>query len=332
MLRTSFFITLSLLINQTQAQTEASSSVQQEAQFFQSGQWANYGNDPGGLSYSPLTQINTSNVGRLQQAWVYRSGELETYEGTDVASKAAFEATPIVVGEMLYFSTPTNRVIALNATNGRELWTYDPQVDLHTGYSEITSRGVTKWIDPNLHPGDAGYMRILAATIDGRLIALDAGTGKPVTSFGKNGTIDLTEGVGRIQVTSPPAVVNNIIVIGSTMGDNQRLDYPAGTVRAFDARTGKLLWSWDPIPRDPSDPAYDTWQGSRAHETGAANAWAPLSADPERDLVFVPTTCPSPDYYGGERKGNNEYANSLVAIKASTGEVVWHYQVVHHDI
>ena len=144
--------------------------------------------------------------------------------------------------------------------------------------------------------------------------------------------IDLSVGVGKIQVTSPPTVINDLIIIGSTMGDNQRFDYPKGVVRAFNARTGALVWSWDPIPRKPSDSGYDTWQGSKAQQTGAANAWAPLSSDPALDLVFVPTSCPSPDYYGGERKGDNLYANSLVAIKASTGEVVWHFQTVHHDI
>jgi len=183
-----------------------------------------------------------------------------------------------------------------------------------------------------LQPQDPGYMRIFVGTIDGRLIALDSQTGIPISSFGNNGTIDLTDGIGSIQVTSPPAVINDLIIIGSTMGDNQRFDYPAGVVRAFNVRTGALVWSWDPIPRNPSDPGYDSWKGPKAHQTGAANAWAPLSVDLSRDLVFVPTSCPSPDYYGGERKGDNLYANSIVAIKASTGEVVWHFQTVHHDI
>ncbi len=305
---------------------------QQEANFFTSGQWVNYGNDPGGLSYSPLDQINTSNVDRLKQAWIYQSGELATYEGTEVASKAAFEATPIMVDNVLYFSTPTNRIIAIDAVTGRELWTYDPKVNLQDGYSEITSRGVSKWINSELQPGNPGYMRIIAATIDGRLIALDSKSGEPVAAFGKMGTIDLTDGVGRIQVTSPPAIINDLIITGSTMGDNQRFDYPAGVVRAFNAKTGQLVWSWDPIPRKPADAAYDTWKGPKAHQTGAANAWAPLSVDLERDLVFVPTSSPSPDYYGGERIGDNLYGNSLVAIRASTGEVVWHFQTVHHDL
>jgi quinoprotein glucose dehydrogenase len=175
-------------------------------------------------------------------------------------------------------------------------------------------------------------MRIIAATIDGRLIALESTTGKLVASFGKGGIIDLKEGVGEIQVTSPPAVINDLIVVGSTMGDNARFDYPPGVVRAFDARTGNLKWSWDPIPRKSTDYGYNTWIGEKVQKTGAANAWAPISADPANDLVFIPTSCPSPDYYGGERKGYNVYANSIVAITASTGKVAWHFQTVHHDI
>jgi len=307
-------------------------NAEREAHFFEAGQWANYGNDPGGISYSPLDQINSNNISQLKPAWTYQSGELTTYAGTELASKAAFEATPIMIDGVLYFSTPTNNIIAIDAATGKEIWTFSAEVNLHGDYSEVTSRGVSKWIDYDLEPEASGYMRILAGTIDGRIIALDSKSGKPISNFGTNGMIDLKEGVGKIQVTSPPAVINDVIIIGSTMGDNQRFDYPKGVVRAFNARSGALVWSWDPIPRKPSDSGYDSWQGSKVRQTGAANAWAPLSSDPALDLVFVPTSCPSPDYYGGERKGDNLYANSLVAIKASTGEVVWHFQTVHHDI
>jgi len=305
---------------------------ERESKFAASGQWANYGNDPGGMRYSPAKQVNSGNVKDLKPAWTYQSGELKTYEGTGIASKAAFEATPLMVGGILYFCTPTNRVIAIDAATGKERWVFDPKVNLKGDYSEVTSRGVSKWINSDRKPGDESYMRIFAATIDGRLIALEASTGKPIPSFGKGGVIDLKEGVGEIQVTSPPAVINDIIVIGSTMGDNGRFDYPPGVVRAYDARTGILKWSWDPIPRKPTDEGFNTWIGEKAQKTGAANAWAPISADLANDLVFVPTSCPSPDYYGGERKGQNLYANSIVAIKASTGKVIWHFQTVHHDI
>src|SRR5581483_7771824 len=137
---------------------------------------------------------------------------------------------------------------------------------------------------------------------------------------------------GQYQVTSPPAVIGDLVVVGSSIGDNYAVKDARGIVRAFEARTGKLRWSWDPIPRKPGDPGYDTWGGPIAHETGAANAWPPISVDTERGLVFVPTTAPSPDYYGGERVGKNECANAVVALRAATGTMVWHFQTVHHDV
>jgi len=210
------------------AQNSNKGQQEREAGFTAKGEWANYGNDPGGMRYSPLKQINVENVKNLKQVWSYQTGELKTYEGTDIASKAAFEATPIMVNGVLYFSTPTNRIIAINAATGKELWVYNSNVDLRGDYSEVTSRGVSKWIDPDRNPGDHNYMRIIAATIDGRLIELTAADGKPVSEFGKNGVIDLKEGVGRIQVTSPPAVINDLIVVGCSMGDNQKLDEPPG--------------------------------------------------------------------------------------------------------
>ena len=142
--------------------------------------------------------------------------------------------------------------------------------------------------------------RFFIGTIDGRLIAIDAKTGEAISSVGKDGTVDLKEGFGSdISVTSPPAIIGNLVVIGSSLGDNQRFDYPRGTVRAYDAISGELRWSWDPIPQDSTDKAWQTWNGPKAHRTGAANAWSIISADAERDLVFIPTSCASPDYYGG---------------------------------
>src|SRR5690606_7541100 len=161
----------------------------------QKTEWPNYGNDPGGQRFSPLTQVDTSNVHKLKTAWTYRTGELQTYEGSYIAEKAAFEATPLMVDGVLYFSTPTNRVIAIHAENGKEKWVYDHRLNLKQEYSEVTSRGVSRWIDSAKKPGESGYMRILVATIDGRLIALDAETGQPVSSFGENGIVDLKKGI-----------------------------------------------------------------------------------------------------------------------------------------
>ena len=275
-----------------------------------------------------MKQINESNVSRLKPAWTYQTGELKTYAGTRITEKAAFEATPIMIGGILYFSTPTCRVIAVDAANGREIWVFDPHVDLRRDYSEVSSRGVAAW------PSGASPEKIFVATIDGRLIALHAATGKPVAFFGNEGVVDLKEGLGKdIAETSPPAIIGDLVIVGSSLGDNQRMDYPPGVVRAYDVQSGNLRWSWDPIAiHDPGDTAGKTWTGPNAARTGGANAWSVLSTDAERGLVFVPTTCPSPDYYGGERKGRNLYANSIVALHAATGKMAWYFQVVHHDI
>jgi quinoprotein glucose dehydrogenase len=295
--------------------------------------WPAYGRDPGGSRYSPLGQINRSNVQKLSVAWTYRTGE--DPGKSVVGNKAAFEATPIMVDGTLYLSTPFDRVIALDPETGKERWAFDPHVSMTTRYSEVTSRGVSTW---PAHPAKAGERRrIFVATIDARLIALDAATGARIRDFGSSGQIDLTTGVrlvdrGDYEVTSPPAVIGDLVVVGSSLGDNRGVELERGVVRAYDVRTGALRWTWDPIPTDSSDPARKTWKGESAVSTGAANAWGVLSADPDRGLVFVPTSSPSPDYYGGERIGANAYANSVVALRASTGKVVWHFQVVHHDL
>ncbi len=295
--------------------------------------WPAYGRDAGGSRYSPLNQINRENVGKLKVAWNYHTGAEEVKA---VSSKnAAFESTPILVDGWLYLTTPYNRVIALDPATGAEKWTYDPAVALNRGYSELTSRGVSAW--PAVNDKRKASRRIFVATIDARLIALDAATGKTISDFGDNGQVDLSKDVrmlerGNYQVTSPPAIIGNLVVVGSAIGDNRGVELERGVVRAFDAVTGKLRWSWDPIPNDEKDPARKTWAGMSAAKTGAANAWSIISADPDRDLVFIPTSSPSPDFYGGERKGDNSYANSVVALKASTGKIVWQFQVVHHDV
>jgi quinoprotein glucose dehydrogenase len=199
-------------------------------------------------------------------------------------------------------------------------------------FSEVTSRGVSSWRDSR-----SNQRRIIVATIDARLIAIDAANGQPCKEFGQDGQVDLTRDVrltdrGDYQVTSPPAVIGDLLIVGSSIGDNRGVEIERGVVRAYDARTGELRWHWDPIPTDAKDPARKTWQGDGATRTGAANAWSIISVDPRRGLVFVPTGSPSPDFYGGERKGDNRYANSVVALRAATGKVVWHFQVVHHDL
>jgi quinoprotein glucose dehydrogenase len=301
------------------------------------GEWAAYGRDALGSRWSPLRDLTPSTVGRLAPAWTYHTGETEARWQT--AKRTSLETTPLVVDGTMYVSTPLGRVIALDPTTGRQRWQFDPGVDRRIAYGDFTNRGVSTWVDPLAAGGDACRRLIYVATIDGRLIAIGAADGRPCAGFGRGGTVSLRSGLrngpafdDEYEVTSPPAVVNGLLVVGSAVADNNRTDAASGEVRGYDARTGALRWTWDPVPQDPADPAYASWEGEVAHRTGAANAWSVLAADPERDLVFVPTSSPSPDYWGGARPGRNDYANSVVALRASTGKVVWHFQTVHHDL
>lgn len=291
----------------------------------QQGDWPVYGGDAGGTRFSKLAQINRDNVKNLSVAWTYRTGAL-TPE-TDLNSKAAFEATPILVDGLLYLSTPFDQVIALDPASGTLRWHYDPKVSRTDNYSEVTSRGVSAWLDSRASSPSPCRSRIFIGTIDARLIALDAKTGELCKNFGGAGQVDLTRGVhlrdrGDYQVTSPPAIVRDLVIVGSSIGDNRAVAVESGIVRAFDARTGKLRWSWNPIP----------WAEKQKPRTGAANAWSIFSVDSERDLIFIPTGSASPDFYGGKRRGSNLYASSVVALRASTGSLVWGFQVAHHDL
>src|SRR5215470_8222201 len=216
------------------------------------GEWPTYGNDPGGTRYSTLTQIDRANVAQLRVAWTYRTGETG---GAPPYGHIAFEATPLMVDGTLFLSTPYDRVIALDPETGVERWTYDPEVNRARRFAIVTSRGVSTWID------------------------LDAAGGMPCAGFGRDGQVDLSAGIKVIdaaccyQVTSPPAVVHGLVVVGSSIGDNRSVEMERGVVRAFDARTGALRWSWDPIPTRESDPARATWAGDSWRRTGAANVW-----------------------------------------------------------
>jgi quinoprotein glucose dehydrogenase len=286
--------------------------------------WPAYGGNALGSRYSTLTQINRSNVANLEVAWTHHTGEpLATSN-----RKRSLEVTPLVSDGVMYISTPLGKVVALDPVSGTERWLYDARVGTATNFGDFTTRGVSLWRD-----------RVVFATTDGRLIELDRATGRPVTTFGANGSVDLRRGLrnapfefAEYEVTSPPAIINDRIVVGSGVADNNRTDAASGEVRAFDAKDGRLLWSWDPVPQDARDSAYGSWEGDNGHRTGASNAWSVIAADPARDMVYVPTSSPSPDYFGGARLGRNDYANSIVALRASTGKVAWHFQTVHHDL
>lgn len=282
------------------------------------GDWPVYGRDAGGSRYSPLAEIDRKNVTRLQVAWTFHTGDMYDPKGKG-GKRSAFETTPLFVDNTLYITTPLGRVIALDPDLGTQKWAFDAKCNITAGWGDFATRGAATWVD-----SDTGRRRIFAATIDARLFAIDAQSGKAIDDFGTGGLVDLRKGLRNppretweYEETSPPAVIGDVVVVGSAAADNQWVDGASGEVRAYDARTGKLRWTWDPMP------------GQR---TGAANAWSILSADPGRNLVFVPTGSASPDYYGGERPGNDLYANSVVALRADTGKMAWHFQTVHHDL
>ena len=301
------------------------------------GEWPAYGRTVFGDRLSPLIRIDRSNVARLVVAWRYHDGEIGP--GSASPRPARFSATPIMVDGRLFFETPFGRVVALDPASGRELWRFDARVDASAGYGDFTSRGVSFWRDTSARAGAPCAARIVAGIVDARLIALDAATGRPCPGFGAGGAVDLRAGLrnppdGRAEyeLTSPPAVIGDTLVVGSAVADNNRTDAASGEVRGYDARTGRLKWRWDPVPQDPRDPAFASWQGAGAHRPGAANTWSVIAADPARGLVFLPTSSPSVDYWGGDRLGDNRHANSIVALRADTGRLVWAFQTVHHDL
>jgi quinoprotein glucose dehydrogenase len=294
--------------------------------------WPVYGHDPGGMRFSPLTQITRENVAQLKVAWTFHTGDIS--DGSGGRKRSGFETTPILVDGTLYLTTGFNRVIALDPETGKQRWAYDPLVEQAADYGDgLINRGVATWLDPDRAEGKLCHRRIFEATLDARLIALDAATGAPCPDFGASGQLSLRNVArylpGQYHMTSAPTVIDDIVVVGSAINDNSRVDMPSGVVRAFDARTGALRWSWEPLP--PNEPG-SAANGGKPWRTGAGNAWSTIVADPESGLVFVPTGSASPDYYGGLRLGDDKWANSVVALRAKTGELVWGFQLVHHDL
>jgi len=290
-------------------------------------EWLHYGGDAGGSKYSPLDQINRNNITQLKVAWTFNTGDLS--DGTVHTPGSAFECTPVVVEGVMYVTTPFSRVVALEAETGKQIWSFDPKLDKSRPYSLFINRGVAV-----ARVGNG--RRIFLGTLDGRLFALDARTGQPVEGFGKGGSIDLRAGVTdkfpnrNYGMTSPPVVYKDVVICGSLVSDGEPQG-PSGDVRAFDARTGRLVWTFHTVPR-PGEFGHDTWEKDSWIDRGGTNVWSAMSLDEARGIVYLPVTSPSPDRYGGERKGANLFGDSLVALDARTGRRRWHYQITHHDL
>lgn len=285
--------------------------------------WEHWGGDRGGSRFSPLTQITPGNVGNLVRAWEFRTGDLDS-RAPEVMKRTKFQATPLFVEDSLIFCSPFNEVIALDPGSGAQKWRYDPKISTsQRPANRYNCRGVAYWVDDRAAANAACRARIFMGTNDVRVIALDARTGIPCEDFGSRGEVRLNvpplEWPGEFQITSAPVIIRGVVIVGSSIADNRRVEAPAGTVRAFDARTGAPRWNFDPLVHD----------GINA---GHTNVWAPMSVDEDRGLVFLPTSSPSPDFWGGKRPGNNDHANSVVALRAETGELAWSFQTVHHDV
>ncbi|HEV8019308.1 MAG TPA: pyrroloquinoline quinone-dependent dehydrogenase [Steroidobacteraceae bacterium] len=297
--------------------------------------WGYYGGDAFGQRYSSIDQINRSNVTRLTVAWTYRTGERGA--GFASAGKLTFEATPVLAFGMLYVETATNVVSALDPESGRLRWRFDPHVDRTRHYAEASSRGVSVWESTDTRAVGPCRHRVFTGTLDARLLAIDADSGQPCADFGDVGQVDLTRGVrirdpGAYLVTSPPAVYGNVVIVGSAIGDNRATDVERGVIRGYNAESGAQLWSFDPLPDSPTHPAAPEWNLAQAAGTGAGNAWGVMSVDAEHGLVLVPTGSASPDYFGGLRLGSDRFADSLLALDARSGRLVWQQQLVHHDL
>ncbi len=290
-------------------------------------EWTAYAGDSGGTHSSRLSEITKANVNKLQVAWTFHTGDLS--DGTELPARSSFETTPLVVNGKMFITTPFSRVIALDPETGKQLWAFDPKIDRDMTYPLFANRGLAWWSDGTRH-------RVFLGTLDGRLISLDTETGKPDVEFGNKGYVDLRPGVAEqypdkhLGMTSPPAIYKNVVICGSQTADEEPQG-PKGDIRAYDAITGKQLWVFHSAAQT-GEVGSDTWEKDSSRDRSAVNAWSLLSVDTERGLVFIPLTSPGYDNYGGDRKGADLFSDAVVALDATTGKRIWHYQVIHHDI
>jgi quinoprotein glucose dehydrogenase len=298
--------------------------------------WPAYGGDVGATRYSSARQIDRGNVGRLAVAWTYHTGEAE--RRGKLFGQGASEATPILIDGKLLVCTPFNRLIALDPPTGKELWVFDGNISpLFWAPNMFICRGVAVWHDRAAAPGSACAARVFMATNDARVLALDVATGRLCNGFGHGGTALQEPDIptlfeGEYQVTSPPTVAGDIVMVGSAITDTMRTRSPSGRITAFDARSGAIMWRFDAIPRSSDDPAASTWESGSWADTGGGEMWSVGAVDEARDLVFFPMGDATATFYGGTHKGANLYTDSVVALRASTGKLVWQFQTVHHDI
>lgn len=296
-------------------------------------EWRFYGGDAGSTKYSPLDQINRDNVRGLKVAWTWDSPDLKILEQRQRLFTLGNEATPIMIGGVLYVSTSLSQVAAIDASTGKTIWVYDSK-SYETGQPTnlgFLHRGVAYWTDGKLE-------RIFIGTCDAYLIALDAKTGQPVESFGEGGRVNLTKAIPlavnarNYAVSSPPVICEGLVIVGSSISDGPiKKEAPRGDIQAFDVRTGKPAWTFHVVPQ-AGEFGNETWENESWRYTGNTNCWTLMSVDEELGYVYIPTGTPTNDWYGGHRLGNNLFAESLICLEAKTGKRVWHYQTVHHGL
>lgn len=285
--------------------------------------WTAYAGGPGGGQYAAHDQINQDNVEQLEQVWEHRSGDYS--QGTAEADATTFESNAIFVNEKLYYCTPLGRIAALEPDTGKEVWLFDPgHKKVGTEFGVHICRGVSYWEDTEAAGDQSCKKRIIIAVGDGRIVEVDADSGERCSDFGNEGEVKLTDfdyvNPGTVAMTSPPAIFNNLMFVGGVVSSYSEVLAPNGIVRAINIRTGEEVWNWNPVPEH------------LRQQMGGINVWPPMSVDEDRDLLFLPTGSATVDPYGAHRKELLPYANAVVALRASTGELIWHRQIVHHDL